>query len=258
MAKQRAGGVLVAVLGAAVITVCAAQSREQPRPPDGGTREVLISILIPSIPNAPFSATVITHTTRQFADGTTVTQGNHRAIARDRAGRIFQERRMLVPEDGKHESILTQIEISDPVAHELYICVPQENACQVETFSAPAFSPPAAASSANSSHTVEDLGRQTLGGLETAGRRETTVIESGAIGNDQPMLVRREFWYSPQLAVNVVSKVQDPRSGTQEFEMSDIVLGDPDAKLFKIPKNATLYDLRSPAKSPSSKNPSPN
>ena len=28
------------------------------RPPDGGTREVLVSILIPSIPNAPFSAIV--------------------------------------------------------------------------------------------------------------------------------------------------------------------------------------------------------
>jgi hypothetical protein len=67
---------------------------------------------------------------------------NHRAIARDNAGRIFQERRLLVPDDGKHESIVTQIEISDPVAHDLYICRPREQVCQRESFKAHGFSPP--------------------------------------------------------------------------------------------------------------------
>jgi hypothetical protein len=47
-------------------------------------------------------------------------------IARDKSGRIFQERRLLVPEDGKQESVVTQTEITDPVSHEQYICVPQE------------------------------------------------------------------------------------------------------------------------------------
>jgi hypothetical protein len=108
---------------------------EPQRPPDGGTREVLISILIPSLPNAPFNATVNTESIRQFADGSTITLKNHRAIARDTAGRIFQERRLLVPDDGKHDSPVTQIEISDPVSHALYICVPRELVCQVELFS---------------------------------------------------------------------------------------------------------------------------
>ena len=115
---------------------------ERPRPPDGGTREVLISILIPSLLNAPFSATVATESVRQLADGSRITLVNRRAIARDTAGRIFQERRLLVPDDGKHESIVTQIEISDPVSHQLYICVPRERVCQVEFFSAPQFVPP--------------------------------------------------------------------------------------------------------------------
>jgi len=78
--------------------------REPQRPPDGGTREMLISILIPSLPNAPFTAIVNTEWIRQFADGTTITLKNRRAIARDTAGRVFQERRLLVPDDGKHDS----------------------------------------------------------------------------------------------------------------------------------------------------------
>jgi hypothetical protein len=51
---------------------CVAQvPQEVHRPPAGGTRQVLISILIPSVPNAPFSATVITEWIRQVGDGTT-------------------------------------------------------------------------------------------------------------------------------------------------------------------------------------------
>src|SRR5438128_1448628 len=119
-------------------SVSLAQAQQQPqRVPDGGTREVLISILIPALPNAPFTATVNTGWIRQLPDGSTITLKNHRAIARDAAGRIFQERRALVPYDGKAQSGVTQIEISDPVTHELYICMPQGRTCQVEVFSPP-------------------------------------------------------------------------------------------------------------------------
>src|SRR5438309_10729043 len=113
-----------------------AQAPQQPqRIPDGGTREVLLSILIPSLPNAPFTATVNTEWIRQLPDGSSITLKNRRAIARDAAGRIFQERRALVPDDGKAQSGVTQIEISDPVSHELYICMPHGRTCQLEVFS---------------------------------------------------------------------------------------------------------------------------
>ena len=261
MRLQRA--VLVLLLGGAAV-VCgnrglAQVPGSQQRPPDGGTREVLVSILIPSLPNAAFAATVNTESIRQLGDGNTITLKNHRGVARDKAGRIFQERRMLVPDDGKHESVVTQIEISDPVARTIYICIPAEHRCQLEEFSAPAFAPPVAAGSGVSQTNGlrrEDLGKQSISGLEVMGTLETAVIESGAIGNNSPLLVRREFWYSPQLGVNLISKRQDPRFGTQNFEVSDIVLSDPDGKLFKVPAGFKVIDLRkaiaptSPAESP--------
>src|SRR5437773_1407593 len=165
-------------------SVSLAQARQQPqRVPDGGTREVLISILIPSLPNAPFTATVNTEWIRQLPDGSTITLKNHRAIARDAAGRIFQERRALVPDDGKTQSGITQIEISDPVTHDLYICMPYGRTCQVEAFSPPeplSYTPPGKAHTVRgSSSESQDLGKQSIGGLETVGTRETTIIPTG-------------------------------------------------------------------------------
>ena len=68
---------------------------------DGGISQRLISIFIPNTPNAPFSAIVNTEWVRTLPDNTRITLVNHRLIARDTAGRIFQERRLLVPQNGK-------------------------------------------------------------------------------------------------------------------------------------------------------------
>jgi len=237
------GGVLILLQ-----TVSVAQTQQQQVRPPGGTREVLVSILIPSLPNAPFSAIVNTEWIRQLADASTITLKNHRAIARDTTGRIFQERRLLVPDDGKQESVVTQIEISDPVAHKQYICVPSEHVCQLEFFTPRASDLPtkkrAGANSPTPSTGGEDLGPQYIGGLETVGTREERVIEAGSIGNDRPIAVSREYWYSPQLGLNLISKRSDPRFGIQNFVLSDIVVGDPDAKLFAPPADYKVIDLR--------------
>ncbi len=230
--------------------VCRAQTRgEQPRPHDGGVQERLVSILIPAVPRAPFSATVSTESVRMLADGSRITLVNHRAIARDGAGRIFQERRLLVP-DGEHESVITQTEISDPVAHELYICKPDEHVCQLESYSPPVFEGSPSAINLTEKHGREDLGKQFIGGLEAAGTRETTVVEPGAIGNDSELRIIREYWYSPQLSINLSSKLQDPRIGTQDFELSNIIPGEPDPRLFKVPPGSEVIDLRRHTGSP--------
>ena len=64
---------------------------------DGGTRETLQSIDIVSVPNAPFSATVVTVWTSILPDGSTQTVKNHRTVVRDSSGRVFQERRSFTP-----------------------------------------------------------------------------------------------------------------------------------------------------------------
>ena len=179
-------------------SLCLAQSPEtRPVLPDGGTRERLISIFIPNLPNAPFTATVNTEWVRVLGDGSRITLVNHRLIARDSAGRIFQERRMLVPKNGKQESFVNQTEITDPLLKQQYICIPSENTCQLEFRQPPpvAVQPMGGANKMNPG--VQSLGTQSIGGVETIGTRETIVIPAGEIGNDSPINTSREFWFSP-------------------------------------------------------------
>jgi hypothetical protein len=130
----------------------------------------------------------------------------------------------------------------------------------LELFSAPESAHPPSPGTARKepgSPGLEDLGKQSIGGLEAVGARETTVIPTGVIGNNSPLLTKREFWYSPQLGVNLISRRQDPRFGSQNFEVTDIALGEPDAKLFSIPSGSKILDLRKPTEitSPSASSP---
>jgi hypothetical protein len=228
---------------------CVAQTPSQPQhAPDGGTRETFSSISIPSLPNAPFTATVNTEWTRHLPDGSDITLKNHRSIARDAKGRIFQERRYFVPDDGKHESTVTRIEISDPATHERYVCRVAEHTCRLEPF----VEMDSVVQAKPGAPSVESLGTQTISGLQTVGSRETHVIGAGAIGNESPILQRREFWYSPLLGINLITKRQDPRfSSQQNFEVTNIALGEPDAKLFEPPSGYKILDLRKPPEVPS-------
>jgi hypothetical protein len=224
--------------------------------PDGGTRETFASIFVPSMPNAPFTATVNAEWIRQLPDGSNITLKNRRTIARDAQGRVFQERRYFVPDDGKHESTVTQIEISDPATHQRYVCRPAERFCRLEPFFDSKFaSSPAAAASPGKPGVpaVENLGTQMIAGLETIGTRETNLIETATIGNEAPILEKREFWYSPRLGVNLITKRQEPRFATQQnFEVTNIALGEPDAKLFDPPSGFRILDVRKPPEIPSS------
>jgi hypothetical protein len=237
-----------------VVSLCLAQAPQtRPLLPDGGTRERLVSIFIPNLPGAPFTATVNTEWVRLLPDGSRITLVNHRLIARDSAGRIFQERRMLVPKNGKQESFVNQTEISDPILKQQYICGPSENTCQLEFRRPPPTAVQPLAGTNKADPAIQSLGTQTIGGVETVGTRETIVIPPGEIGNDSPINTSREFWFSPKLGLNLISVRDDPRFGTQRFELSDIQLGEPDAELFSPPEGSRIIDLRDPAEAAASK-----
>src|SRR5580658_849534 len=78
--------------------------------PDGGTIQRIQSIDIPPIPNAPFSAVVVTEWTRIMPDGSTALMKNHRMVARDSVGRVFEERRYLTPDGDKQETLLSEMD----------------------------------------------------------------------------------------------------------------------------------------------------
>jgi hypothetical protein len=233
----------------------AQNSEEGLHAPDGGTIERLNSILIPPILHSPFSSTVTAEWTKVLEDGSTLTVQNHRLVVRDGAGRIYQERRRLVPKDSQREPDLQRIEISDPAAHKKYFCRTETHVCTLQDYTGPeaaSAQPGGTQEDSFGTLTREDLGRNIVNGFDAVGTRETRTLNPGAIGNDRPISIVKELWYSPQLGINVSVKRVDPRHGTEIFNVTNVSVSEPDPKLFAIPAGFTVVDHRSAAK-PSAK-----
>ena len=81
----------------------------------------------------------------------------------------------------------------------------------------------------------EDIGPQTMEGVVAQGTRTTRTIQAGEIGNDRPINITSEKWYSPQLQTVMMTKQNDPRSGENTFRLTNVKLGEPDASLFQVP-----------------------
>ncbi len=99
----------------------------------------------------------------------------------------------------------------------------------------------AEASSAGSS--TESLGTNTIEGVECEGTRTTLTIPAGQIGNEQPIVITNERWYSSKLQTVVLSKRHDPRSGDTTFRLTNIDQSEPSASLFQIPADYTVVDV---------------
>ena len=74
------------------------------------------------------------------------------------------------------------------------------------------------------------------------GTRTTTVIPAGAIGNEQPIRIVSEQWFSPDLELLVLTRHSDPRTGDTTYRLTNIVRGDPDRSLFEVPADYTVKE----------------
>jgi hypothetical protein len=81
----------------------------------------------------------------------------------------------------------------------------------------------------------EDLGYQSVNGVTAQGFRTTTTIPAGQIGNDRPIQIVSERWYSPDLQMNVRTTNSDPRFGETTYQLTNILQAVPDPTLFQIP-----------------------
>jgi len=154
----------------------------------------------------------------------------------------------LVPEDSGREPELQRFEISDWAAHTKYFCRVATHVCTLEDYTGPsalAADNGDAAVDKYGTFTREDLGKNLVNGVDATGTRETRTLNPGAIGNSAPLSIVKEFWYSPQLGINVALNGVDPRPGTEQFLVTNISLTEPDPKLFTLPAGYTVEDRRS-------------
>jgi hypothetical protein len=89
---------------------------------------------------------------------------------------------------------------------------------------------------------VESLGTQFMEGVAVEGTRTTLTIPAGQIGNEQPINIVSERWFSPDLKVLVMSRQSDPRFGETTYRLTNITRTEPSPELFEIPADFTVVD----------------
>lgn len=220
---------------------------------DGGGTGVLESIYVPNLPNAPFSLTLHTEWVQPLPNGGSFTEVNARPILRDSAGRIYQERWLLVPKGSGIVSRMTTIQVDDPIAHLFYQCYVCPKVCEIHLSVAglghydPTRLKSGPLKNGKGTFLHEDLGAQSFAGVPVHGYRDTTTLDAGTLGNDVAMATVREFLYSAELGFNLTSVLEAAQVGRESFRVEDLSTTEPDPKYFKAPEGYKIIDKRQPA-----------
>ena len=226
-----------------------------------------------AVKGAPYSATITNESVQTLADGTHIVQSSSGSTARDSQGRTRQDAPLpaignLSAADAPHLVFL-----QDPVAGTSYTL----NLTDKTAWKNPM--PPAGTSAAGAAVTTstfvmqpvsglspadlppppmvlqkriaieddaqvntENLGSQTMEGVQVTGGRTTQTIPAGKIGNDRPISIVTEVWTSPELKTIVLSKRNDPRMGEQTFKLTNIQRAEPDPSLFTVPSDFKITE----------------
>jgi hypothetical protein len=211
------------------------------------------------VKGAPFSATANSETTQKLQDGTTIDRTTSSTVYRDSQGRVRREVTLSgfgpLQTSGKPHTMIT---IGDPVAGVHYMLDPEQKVAHKMTphkggkgggFSgdnAQAFEQKMqkrmAKQEAEGTLKKESLGTQTINGMNAEGTRITHTIPAGQIGNDKPIQIVFERWYSPDLQIVVKSTRSDPRFGTTTYALTNVQRTEPAAALFTVPPDYTVKE----------------
>ncbi len=216
-----------------------------------------------TVTGAPFTATFSTQTTQTLADGNQIQRKTSGTFARDSEGRTRRDLTLpgIGPWAASSKSAPHVVMINDVVAGKQYILQPDRKVArqvrvlgkrrldregpsvQVEgSMPGPPPLPPADAEPADQRDVVTaSLGTQTINGVLAEGTRYTRTIPAGAIGNEKPIVITSERWYSSDLQMVVLSKRDDPRMGETITQLTNIQRSEPEASLFQVPPD---YKLR--------------
>ena len=100
---------------------------------------------------------------------------------------------------------------------------------------------------------TESLGKQNIGGVEAEGTKTTVTIPAGEIGNERPIEIVSERWYSPELQIVVMTRHIDPRFGENSYRLANIDRTEPARSLFEVPAGYRVEEGPGPAPMPGQK-----
>jgi hypothetical protein len=91
---------------------------------------------------------------------------------------------------------------------------------------------------------LNSLGEQMMDGVRVVGTRRQYTLAAGAIGNEKPIVMTIEQWFSPELGIIVSKTGQAATGGGSIYRLDHIVQGEPDPGLFAVPADYSRRESR--------------
>lgn len=227
---------------------------------------------IAPVAGVPYSAVGVTDSTTTFADGNRITRHETTRFFRDSQGRTRVEHTSPPP-----EIVLTSLPLSavilinDPVSGGCYVLDTMQKIAHV--FSHPnsrgVVHPPieigvpaarlvmpgfditqgafAMTAVYSSPEDQVSLGDKTIDGIPAVGTRLKHRVRTGDFGNEQPILVTVEQWFSRDLGVTLEDIQHTTIGGVLNYRLQQITRSEPDPGLFKVPPGYTRKLEHTPA-----------
>ncbi len=246
----------------------AAVKKAPPRPPNRMTRAgdtmrfLWAEMAYPGqvVKGKPFSAEVAVESTQTLSDGNRISRRVTARLYRDRDGRVRRDTQVaaLGPWQADASGPMELSFLHDPVAGAGYTLNARSRTAYRYRLRrsepgtgarAPDWVPSErdrAKEKRPYEISRESLGKRTIEGVEAEGVRTRMVIPAGAAGNERPIEVTSERWYSPELQITLMFRHSDPRFGETLYRVVALRREDPPAALFAVPADYTITE-RAPA-----------
>jgi len=197
------------------------------------------------ITGKPYSASTTTEIVQTLPDGNRIVQHSSSVIYRDSQGRTRREQ--TFPSFNTHPGE-TKIFIDDPVAQTAYVLDPHEKIAHTVSSSREVMLKLERTSDTMSNvklpkldeqHDIvtDPLGAKNIQGVSCIGKRQTITIPAGQVGNERPIAIVTETWFSPDIEAVVQSSTTDPRFGQTTYTVNNLQLKDQPIALFTLPGN---------------------
>jgi hypothetical protein len=215
----------------------------------------------PLVKGAPYSADAITETTQMLPDGNRIRQVNTVRIYRDGEGRTRREQSLNgIPGLGTSANLPSVVFITDPVSGVNFALNSRDRAATKTVWGpvtrgsergggqhrpdgrGPDIRGDMPRREGGPSMKSEALGQKLIEGIPAEGTRTTVTIAAGQIGNEQPLQIVSETWFSAELRTVVMSRRSDPRSGETVFRLSNLSRSEPPRSLFEVPADYKVME----------------
>jgi hypothetical protein len=210
------------------------------------------------VKDKPFTAQAVTESVQVLPDGNRIVRHNETNYFRDSSGRTRREQTLSGLGPQMMGGPMQTIFIYDPVAKMDYVIDPDSKharrivVSKMESGGDGMRTEIRINNLPGSDRTrdvkEETLPNKTIEGLNCTGKRTTVTIPAGQIGNEKPIAIVQETWYSPDIEAVVQSTTSDPRSGMTSYKLTNVKRVEPPTEMFEPPSD---YSVSGPGSSKS-------